>query len=282
VAEGSLTGESSQRGSALSLSANGAEPVKTPLQLVYARPEAKGCKKGSGQDWQCPAHNDEDPSLGVKEAVGGKVLLNCQAGCPTEQVVKELDLTMADLFPKKQPEVVYSYYDEEGSLLYQHVKTASGKRYSRRPADAYAFSVNGEPAGKWENNLNGVRRVLFNLPRVVEAVKRGETIYVAEGEKDAGNLMALAGVTATTNLNGAGQWKDEYSPVLRGANVVVVADRDEPGYAHARAVAKSLQGIAASVRIVLPAIDKHKADASDHLEAGLGVEDFQPLEDDQD
>jgi hypothetical protein len=151
----------------------------------------------------------------------------------------------------------------------------------RRPADDHAFSAFGETVGEWINDAKGVRRVLFNLPNVIAAVKRGETIYVAEGEKDACNLGLFAGVTATCNPFGAGQWRDEYSEVLRGANVVVVADRDDAGVEHARAVAASLEGIASSVRVVKPAIDKDKADASDHLEAGLGLHDFIGLDDDQ-
>lgn len=254
----------------------------TPLELVTARLQAKGCEKGSGQDWQCPAHDDEKASLGVKSSLDGKVLLNCQAGCKTEKVVEQLGLKMVDLFPASAPTVEYNYVDEEGRFLFQVVRNPGGKTFCRRGKDG-TINLNGsyEPIGEWVNDAKGTRRVLFRLPQVIAAVKRGETIYVAEGEKDATNLVTLAGVEATCNPFGAGKWRDEYSEVLRGANVVVVADRDDAGYAHARAVVKSLQGIAASVRVVQPAIDKDKADASDHLEAGLGVEDFIPLEDDQ-
>ena len=36
---------------------------------------------------------------------------------------------------------------------------------------------------------------------------------------------------------GAGKWQDNYIETLRGADVVVIADKDEPGRAHAQLVA---------------------------------------------
>src|SRR5207245_7382459 len=50
-----------------------------------------------------------------------------------------------------------------------------------------------------------------------------------------------------------------------------VADRDAPGLAFAVDVAAQLEGVAASVKIVGAAAGK---DAADHLENGMGVEDF--------
>ena len=43
----------------------------------------------SGSCWmaQCPAHEDRNPSLSIREA-GGKVLLYCHAGCSQRQVVE--------------------------------------------------------------------------------------------------------------------------------------------------------------------------------------------------
>jgi len=48
----------------------------------------------------CPAHNDRSPSLAIREAEGGKVLLRCWAGCPTAEVLAVLGLTWQDLFPE--------------------------------------------------------------------------------------------------------------------------------------------------------------------------------------
>ena len=48
---------------------------------------------------RCPEHDDQEPSLSVKTASDGRVLLNCFAGCATEDVVERLGLRMRDLFP---------------------------------------------------------------------------------------------------------------------------------------------------------------------------------------
>jgi hypothetical protein len=119
--------------------------------------------------------------------------------------------------------------------------------------------------GGWIWNLEGITRVLYRLPQVLAAVERKERIYVCEGEKDADNLVAI-GVTATTSSGGAGKWQADYSQALIGADVVICADKDEPGRVHTREVAQSLSIAARSVRILeLPGAGK---DVSDWLGTG--------------
>jgi hypothetical protein len=73
---------------------------------------------------------------------------------------------------------------------------------------------------------------------------------------------------------GAGKWRDAYSKALRGANVVVVQDRDQEGHKHAARVAEQLAGVVASVQVVEAGEGK---DATDHLAAGLSAADFVPV-----
>jgi len=51
---------------------------------------------------RCPAHPDRNPSLSIKEAPDGRVLLYCFAGCPTEAILAALGLNWSDLFPERQ------------------------------------------------------------------------------------------------------------------------------------------------------------------------------------
>jgi hypothetical protein len=161
------------------------------------------------------------------------------------------------------PQIVaeYDYIDEDGKPLYQVV------RYT--PKD---FRQRRRVAGEWQWKLGDVRRVLYRLPQVIATAEAGDTVFVVEGEKDV-HAIEHAGGVATCNAAGAGKWKPEYSESLRGAHVVVVADKDEPGRAHAAAVAASVGPLAASVRIVEAAEGK---DASDHLAGGHGLDDFVP------
>lgn len=218
----------------------------------------------------CPAHSDTRPSLSVTKK-GKKVLLHCHAGCEYDAIVFALegrengwrgDRVRVDA-QERQIVATYDYRDEDGNLLFQSVRYKPKDFRQRRKAN-----------GKWVNDLKGVRRVLFRLPEVVAAIERDKTIYVLEGEKDVEAIVGSGG-EATCNPGGAGKWRDEYSQYLAGADVVVVADKDDAGRKHAREVKRSLVGVARSVRVVEARTGK---DAADHLDAGHSLDEFVPAD----
>lgn len=49
-----------------------------------------GRKAGGGWTACCPAHDDKNPSLSIRNANGGKVLVRCHAGCDQERVIAVL------------------------------------------------------------------------------------------------------------------------------------------------------------------------------------------------
>jgi putative DNA primase/helicase len=49
-----------------------------------------GRKAGAGWTVRCPAHDDRTPSLSIRDADDGKVLIRCHAGCNQEQVIATL------------------------------------------------------------------------------------------------------------------------------------------------------------------------------------------------
>lgn len=57
--------------------------------------------KGRNGSWtaRCPAHDDKGPSLAIKAADDGRVLLHCFAGCDVHSVVGAVGLDIGDLFP---------------------------------------------------------------------------------------------------------------------------------------------------------------------------------------
>jgi AAA domain len=241
-------------------------------QEYVERREGRGARTNRTQDgWMvtCPAHDDRTPSLHVSEDADGNIGLHCFAECSTDAVLAADGLDWGDLFSNGgesngRVEVdAYQYTDERGELLFEVVRFYPKDFRQRRP--------NGR--GGWIWKLGDTRRVLYRLPKVIEAVQAGVTVYVAEGERDV-HALERAGHVATCNPMGAGKWRDEYAESLRGANVVVVADCDQPGRDHAKTVGRALEGVAASVVIVEPVVGK---DASEHLSADRAVDEFVPM-----
>lgn len=217
--------------------------------------------KRSGDGWtaRCPAHGDDRNSLSISEGEGGKELYFCHAGCSFESIRAAAGIEQNG---KRQIIATYDYKDEQCHLLYQAVRYEP-KGFIQRVPDGT----------DWIYKLNGVRRILYRLPELLTSDK---TVFINEGEKDCDRLAAL-GIVATTNAGGAGKWRDEYREPLRGRHVVIIPDNDEPGHKHARQVASSLHGIAASVRILeLPGLPP-KGDVSDWLDAGGTIDELRAL-----
>lgn len=225
--------------------------------------------------WRCPAHDDGQASLSVTER-GDRVLLHCHAGCDLDTILGTLKLAKSDLFdePKQRERErsriarTYDYTDEAGTLLYQVVRLEPKSFRQRRP----------DGAGGWSWTLQGVDRVPYRLPGLVAAVDQGRWIFVVEGEKDV-EALERAGEVATCNAGGAGKWDTRWQRWFHGATVVVVADRDEPGYRHAQQVRDNLAAVASAVTVVQAAVGK---DAADHLGAGRTVAEFEQITDELD
>jgi 5S rRNA maturation endonuclease (ribonuclease M5) len=228
------------------------------LERVVSALEERGLRtraSGGSVQAQCPAHDDGMPSLSLRSTADA-VLVHCHAGCAVDDVLAELGMTKRDLFD--EPRTEYRYQDAGGRLTrtVQRLYGEDGKKtFRQQVADKAALP-------------------LYRLPEVTAAVAAGRTVYVVEGEKDVHALESI-GVTATCNAMGAGKWRPEFAQRFRGARVIVVADRDEPGRKHAAQVAASLEGVAGEVRVVEAAAGK---DAADHVAAGYGPGDFTAVE----
>lgn len=130
--------------------------------------------------------------------------------------------------------------------------------------------------GKKEAAPPGLVVPLYRAPEVAAAIAAGRTVWVAEGHKDADRLRE-AGVVATTNLAGAPNFNADDAAQLADADVVAVVDQDHAGYSRGSKVLRLLEGVTRSVQVVVPRLTENKADATDHLEAGFGLDDFVPV-----
>ena len=255
----------------------------TAIERVVERLAAGGHDprpKGAGDKASCPAHDDRHPSLDIDPAPD-RVLITCRsAGCSAEAIAGSLGLTLSDLFDEPRngstrsvhTVIDYRYTDEQKRLLYTVKRFEPASNGSKK-----SFALVPASGRVGAGAMNGVQRVLYRLPEVRRAVGRVDPVYVVEGEKDA-DAIARIGSCATTNCGGAGKWTAEYSKALVGADVVIVADEDIPGYRHAASVRDALVGLASRVAVMRPERGK---DVADHLAAGLGLERLVPISDEE-
>lgn len=228
----------------------------------------------------CPAHDDHNPSADWHRTKHTWRCRACNVGGGALDLARRLGVDLPERRDTTRPAApapqqkrraiaAYSYVDEAGQLLYQSIRFEPKSFSQRRP----------DGNGGWIWNVTEVRKVPYNLPGILAGADEPwnqPIVYVVEGEKDADRLNSL-GCVATTNVAGAGKWTDDLSAFLSDRNVVILPDNDDAGRQHAQRVLASLDGIAASARIIeLPGL-REKGDVSDWLDAGGTVAGIEQL-----
>ena len=103
--------------------------------------------------------------------------------------------------------------------------------------------------GKNEWNWNGIQLVPYNLPLLLKANQKNESIFIVEGEKDADNLNHL-GFTATTFSGGAGKWKDSFRNHFIGSDLILIPDNDQAEIKGMEKIAEYLSPVTKRLRII--------------------------------
>ena len=252
--------------------AKGTSDHTTPLNLTQIAHALGGEVSGRQVLAPGPEHSPKDRSLSVKLGDTGEPVVHSFAGddpLKCKDYVREklgLPAWQPQRGKSREPIATYPYHDETGATLFEVIRSEPKGFRQRRP----------DGQGRWIHKLDDVRRVLYRLPELLEAVSSARPIFIAEGEKAVDALTSL-GVPATCSPGGAGKWRDEYSEHLADADVVILPDNDEPGGRHCEAVAKSLEGVAARVRVLrLPGLPP-KGDADDWIRSGGTVEQLWQL-----
>ncbi len=239
---------------------------------------------------RCPAHNgNSKDSLSIKEGDDARALLICRADCELQDIVKALGLEVVDLFAhnggpsqgarkkaaRKTTAAEEALTTDElpDSTYWKFTSPAGEVLYIQRHKREYYRKVGD---GLWKGGrgaLDGVSRVLYNLPDLVDGVRAGKIVYHLEGPKDVETARERLGVVATTS-GSASSWRSEFRVYYTGADVVVVPDNDPPGHKYAETVAQDLLGVARSVKVVnLPGLGEAE-DLTDWLDAGHSKEEF--------
>jgi RecA-family ATPase len=145
--------------------------------------------------------------------------------------------------------------------LIEVVRTRSGKpRFRQRQQTG---------SGKWLWSVADIADHDRRIYRLAElrAAPKAERIWICAGEKDSDRLFN-AGLTAVTNIGGEGKWRSDYAAEFRGRHCIALQDNDETGRKHCAELARSLHGVAASIKVLLLPGLRPKADVSDFLDAG--------------
>jgi len=71
------------------------------VNLLNALQKVKKTKEGQ---WMacCPAHEDKNESLSIKELPDGRILIHCFAECAASEVLSSVGLGYEDLFPDRE------------------------------------------------------------------------------------------------------------------------------------------------------------------------------------
>lgn len=234
---------------------------------------------GNGWEACCPAHEDDKPSLTIGIGREGQVLLHCHSGaaCSFSEICDALGLKPNDLWPesdkpkqklRKEATYVYEDADENPVMRVIRFKDELGKKTFRQQRYAH---------GEWEWGTQDIEKPLYRLPQVLKRISDDGIVYVVEGEKDVHTLES-EGRVATCNPGGAAseftekKWLPNHTAALAGGKIVIIADDDKAGMAHASHVAAELRKAGARVKVFKPTRGK---DISDHIGAGLSMNDLE-------
>ena len=211
----------------------------------------------------CPVHgggNEKNPSLTISRANNGGTVLYCHV-CGLEGTPAILDsvgLKWSDVNPqrKKHGKTVKEFAEWPGRKgEYQGARFVESYEYRNQSGYAYTKCRVSLPDGRGKtfrycrldsDGLVAEFKVknrqdygaLYPFSQLQAARNGSGVILYVEGEKDAKNAIQ-DGFHAVT-AGGSNDWSDLITDHFKGLNVIVVPDRDTPGYKSAERISQSL------------------------------------------
>ena len=264
------------------------ETINQTFNRIVELTKANPTSTGGQHSGLCPAHNDRSPSLSLT-LTEDRILINCHSGCSIDQICNCLRIRKSDLFrkcetntgnkitPNKKKNA--NQVNPNGKVRFfssKHKKwVTENSRYTYQKVDGSDafYVIRAEPKDfrpmttDGRLSLEGVGRVPYRLPELLQGIKDSKPILFLEGEKDA-DRVAEMGFVASTFVGGTGKWRDEYLEYFRDADIVLVPDNDQPGIKGMQDIAEQLHGTAKNIKVLeLPGLgerkEKHGKDFSD-------------------
>lgn len=239
----------------------------------------------------CPVHgggNEKNPSLTISRANNGGTVLYCHV-CGLEGTPAILDsvgLKWSDVNPqrKKHGKTVKEFAEWPGRKgEYQGARFVESYEYRNQSGYAYTKCRVSLPDGRGKtfrycrldsDGLVAEFKVknrqdygaLYPFSQLQAARNGSGVILYVEGEKDAKNAIQ-DGFHAVT-AGGSNDWSDLITDHFKGLNVIVVPDRDTPGYKSAERISQSLNRCGVNVRVIHWPEDFEvlKGDYSDYID----------------
>lgn len=243
-----------------------------PVEKVLERAQNTR-KTGSGYLVSCPlpdhgqGRGDKNPSVSVTERHDNAALVNCLAGCDTEEIVAAWRLTMGDLFERRngsgaggggsytssktrstdQPATLENYAAYVG-LPVEFLESLSLEQYYRLGKPAVRIPYLDESGGevllvRSRVSLTGKPKILtrkgdkhrlYGLWKLEEPREAGYA-WLVEGESDSHTAWYYEEPAA--GIPGANGWKQEWAQDLRGIEKLYFVVEDEAGEACYRKLA---------------------------------------------
>ncbi len=276
--------------------------------------EGLGNYKRSGDGFMacCPVHEDNSPSLSIKDGSDNRVLVHCFAGCTQERVIERLNalglwhernLTqhskpapreqksnddnfevvtpvpnnqgMPDWlkFSPVKPSAVYDYRDENSLLLM--LVARFDKADGSKDFKPFVFVRNQRGEHRWVSRNLAEPRPIWGLP---ELAKRSDAnVLIVEGEKAAlaGKSLFPDHVVMTWSAGAGSVAKADFTP-LKDRNVILWPDNDEAGRKVMRKLANILKAIGAKrVLMVQVPLELGKGwDVADPVTHGINLHEL--------
>ena len=239
----------------------------------------------------CPGHKDDKPSLHISMG-DKKIILDCKANCSYRDILAAVGL--------KPEQLYYDYYNRPENTKRVSKKQYWLEKYSQARYDFHNISTgvcthtkyrivdrDGKkqfPQGYYDENnvwidgLSGIDTSLSvfcngRIKQLQQAIKQGTLICYAEGEKDTLTLWKYGYIAFTCGA--VRTFKQAILPYLKGANVIVFGDNDDPGRADANRIAGLINTVGRA-RVIIPPEVPEKGDITDYM-SNHSKEDLQKL-----
>lgn len=217
----------------------------------------------------CPFHEDDSPSLSINIKSGLYNCFACNEGgdifafyqklkqvnfhTALKEIAKMQGIDTTPITPKVT--ATFYYRNTNNEIVYRKQRIEPGKNGKSKE-----FYFHHQKNGQWIPG-RGHTPLLYNLPKLSQVTD----IFIVEGEAHC-DFLDQWGIVGTTLDTGANARPGNYDlSALKGKNVVILPDNDEPGRAYAANIAHTLYGKALQIKIVeLPGL-KEKGDIIDWI-----------------